>query len=159
MAILFELKGKASVFDMKEFCRFKNELTYIGRFANKETSKVIQGTIIQYNGKFYTNEVPFHAGVSSSAADEEGMVTTTVELFETNYVPEECKSLGNCQIRINVWELAIDDEGPTCSYAFYNDQLEEAKKVVNGNKDVDIFIEGVQISRKDFLELKVVLAG
>lgn len=151
MAILFELKGKEAIFDMKEFCRLKNELTYIGQFANKETSKVIQGTIIQYDGKFYTNEVPGRAGVSSSA-DKKGMVTTSVELFETDYVPEECKPLSDCPIRIDIWDTAIDDEGPIASYAFYDNQLEEAKEVVNNNKDVDIFIEGVQIAKKDFLE-------
>ncbi len=152
MAIVFELKGKEAIFDMKEFCRLKDELTYIGRFANKETSKVLQGTIIQYDGKFYTNEVPFRAGVGSSPADEKGMVITSVELFDTDYVPEECKPLSDCPIRIDIWDTAIDDEGPIGSYAFYETQLEEAKEVVNSNKDVDIFIDGVQVAKKDFLE-------
>lgn len=152
MAIVFELKGKEAIFDMKEFCRLKDELTYVGQFANKETSKVIQGTIIQYNGKFYTNEVPFRAGVSSSPADEKGMITTSVELFETDYVPEECKPVSDCPIRIDIWDTAIDDEGPIGRYAFYDNQLEEAKEVVNNNEDVDICIEGVQIAKKDFLE-------
>ena len=152
MAIVFELKGKEAIFDMKEFCRLKDELTYVGRFANKETSEVIQGTVIQYNGKFYTTEIPFRSGVGSSPADEEGMVTTSVELFETDYVPEECKPLSDCPILLNVWDVAVDDEGPIGSYAFSSDQLEEAKEVVNGKKDVDIFIDGVQIARKDFLE-------
>lgn len=152
MAILFELKGKEAIFDMEEFCRLKDELTYVGRFATKETSKVIQGTIIQYNGKFYTTEIPFRSGVSSSPADEEGMVTTSVELFNTDYVPEECKPLSDCPIHLNIWDVSVDDEGPIGSYAFYSNQLEEAKKVVNGNKDVDIFIDGVHIARKDFLE-------
>lgn len=137
---------------MKEFCRLKDKLTYVGRFANKETSKVIQGTIIQYDGKFYTNEMPLRAGVSSSPADDEGMVTTSVELFEIDYVPEECKPLSDCPIRINIWDMAIDDEGPIGSYSFYDNQLKEAKEVVNSNEDVDIFIDGVQASRKDFLE-------
>lgn len=152
MAIVFELKGKEAIFDMKEFCRLKDELTYVGRFANKKTSKVIQGTIMQYNGKFYTNEVPLRSGVCSFPADEKGMVTTSVELFETDYVPEECKPLSDCPIHIDIWDVDIDDEGPIDRYAFYNDQLEEAKEVVNGNKDVNIFIDGVQIDRKDFLE-------
>lgn len=152
MAIVFELKGKEAIFDMEEFCRLKDELTYVGRFANNETSEVIQGTIIQYNGKFYTTEIPFRSGVSSSPADEEGMVTTSVELFNTDYVPEECKPLSDCPIHLNIWDVAVDDEGPIGSYAFYSDQLEEAKEVVKGNKDVDIFIDDVQIARKDFLE-------
>lgn len=152
MAILFELKGKEAIFDMKEFCRLKDELTYIGRFANKETSKVIQGTIIQYDGKFYSNEEPFRSGVGSSPADVEGMITTSVELFKTDYIPEECKPLSDCPIRIDIWDTAIDDEGPIGSYAFYDNQLEEAKKVVNSNEDVDIFIDGVQIAKKVFLE-------
>lgn len=152
MAIVFELKGKEAIFDMEEFCRLKDELTYVGRFANKETSEVIQGTIIQYNGKFYTTEIPFRSGVGSSPADEEGMVTTSVELFNTDYVPEECKPLSDCPIHLNIWDVAVDAEGPIGSYAFYSDQLEEAKEVVKGNEDVDIFIDGVQIARKDFLE-------
>lgn len=153
MAILFELKGKEAVYDMKEFCRLKDELTYIGQFANKETSIVIRGTIIQYDGKFYTNELPGLSGVSSSPADEKGMITTSVSLFETDkYIPEECKSVSDCPIRIDIWDVASDDEGPIGSYAFYNEQLEEAKKVVNINEDVDIFIDGIQIARKDFLE-------
>lgn len=152
MAIVFKLKGKETIFDMEEFCRLKDELTYVGRFANKETSEVIQGTIIQYNGKFYTTEIPFRSGVGSSPADEEGMVTTSVELFNTDYVPEECKPLSDCPIHLNIWDVAVDAEGPIGSYAFYSDQLEEAKEVVKGNEDVDIFIDGVQIARKDFLE-------
>lgn len=152
MSIVFELKGKEAIFDMEEFCRLTDELTYIGRFANKETSIIIQGTIIQYNGEFYTTEIPRHSGVGSSPVDEEGMVITSIELFETDYVPEECKSVSDCPIRIYVWDIASDDEGPIGSYAFYNEQLEEAKKVVNINEDVDIFKDGVQISRKDFLE-------
>lgn len=152
MAIVFKLKGKETISDMEEFCRLKDELTYVGRFANKETSEVIQGTIIQYNGKFYTTEIPFRSGVGSSPADEEGMVTTSVELFNTDYVPEECKPLSDCPIHLNIWDVAVDAEGPIGSYAFYSDQLEEAKEVVKGNEDVDIFIDGVQIARKDFLE-------
>ena len=153
MAIVFEFTGKDAVFDMKKFCRFKEELAYIGQFANKKTSKVIQGTIIQYDGKFYTNELPGISGVSSSPADEKGMITTSVELFETKeFVPEECKPVSNCPIRINIWNVDIDDEGPIGSYAFYDDQLEEAREVVKRNKDVDIFINDVQIPKRDFLE-------
>ena len=153
MAIVFKIKEKKAIFDMEEFCRLKKELTYVGRFANKKTSKVIQGTIIQYDGKFYTNEKPFRAGVSSGPADEESMITTSVELFETDYVPEECKSVSDCPIHIDIWDTAIDDEGPIERYAFYEDQLEEAKEVVSGNKDVDIFLEDIQIAKKDFLEI------
>lgn len=151
MVMVFEFKGKKAVDDMKEFCRLKEELTYVGRFANKETSEIIQGTIIQHNGKFYTTEIPFHSGVGWSPADEEGMVTTSVCLFKTDYVPEECKPIEDCPIRIYIWDIAIDDEGPIGSYAFYSDQLEEAKEVVNDNKDVDIFIDGVKKDRNDFL--------
>ena len=97
--------------------------------------------------------MPLRAGVSSSPADDEGMVTTSVELFEIDYVPEECKSLSDCPIRINIWDMALDDEGPICSYAFYDNQLKEAKAVVNTHEDVDIFMDGVQTDRKDFLEL------
>ena len=153
MAIVFEHKGKATVCDMEEFCRIKDELTYIGKFANKETSKVIDGTIIQYGGKFYTNELPCSSGVSSGPADENGMVRTVVRLFETEeYVPEKCKPVSDCPIRIDVWDVKIDDEGPIVSYAFYADQLDEAKEIVNNSKDVDIFLEGVKIAREDFLE-------
>lgn len=152
MGIVFKLKGKDAILDMKEFCRLSGELTCIGRFADKDTSKVIQGTIIQYNGKFYANEVPFHSGVSISPADESGMVTTSVELFEIDYVPKECKPLDDCPIYICIWNTLIDNEGPIASYAFCNDQLEEAKKIVNNNEDVDIFREGVQITKQDFLE-------
>ncbi len=152
MSILFELKGKKAIFNMEEFCRLKDELTYVGRFANKKTSKVIQGTIIQYNGIFYTTEIPLLSGVDSSPADEDGMVITSVELFESEYVPEECKPLNDCPILINIWNTRIDDEGPICSYAFYSDQLEKAKEIVNDNKDVSIFINGVRIATKNFLE-------
>ena len=78
MSILFELKGQKAIFHMEECCRLKDELTYVGRFANKKTSKVIQGTIIQYNGIFYTTEIPLLSGVDSSPADEDGMVITSV---------------------------------------------------------------------------------
>ena len=152
MTNVIELKGKTAILDIQEFCQLNDKLTYVGRFANKKTSKVIQGTIIKYNGKFYTNEMPFHSGLACSPADEEGMVTTSVELFKIDYVPEECKPLSDCPIRIDIWCTAIDDEGPICSYAFYDDQLEDAKEVVNSNEDVDIFIDGMRIAKKDFLE-------
>lgn len=153
MTIMFEVKGKEAIEDMKEFCRLKSdELTYIGQFANKETSEVIQGSIIKYNGKYYTTETPLHAGVSFLPVDKEGMITTCVELFETDYVPERCKPLRDCSIRIDIWNVDIDKEIPIGSYAFYDSQLEAAKEVVKGNKDVDIFIDGIQIARKDFLE-------
>ena len=150
MAIVFELKGKKAVYDMKEFCRLKKELTYVGRFANKETSKIIPGTIIQYNGKFYTTEIPFHTGLNFSI-DEEGLVTTFVRLFKTDYIPEECKPIGNCPIHIHIWNIDIDDKGPICSYAFYNSQMKKAKEVVENNKNVDILINGVNKDRNDFL--------
>lgn len=152
MGIVFEVKEKKAIFDMKEFCRIKEELTYVGRFANKETSEIIQGTIIQYKGKYYTNEVFLQAGVSCSPADDEGMITTSVSLFEIDFVPEECKKIDDCPIRIDIWNTAIDDEGPISSYAFYENQLEEAKEVVNSHKDVDIRIDGVKIAREKFLE-------
>ncbi|MCI8470842.1 MAG: hypothetical protein HFJ35_05145 [Clostridia bacterium] len=150
MAIVFEVTGKKEIIDMKEFCRLKEELTYVGEFANKETSEIIQGTIIQYDGKFYTNEDFLRSGVSWHSKD--GMVTTSVELFKTDYIPEECKPVSDCPIRINIWDTAIDDEGPIGCYAFYDNQLEEAKEVVNNNKDVDIFVDGVQVNRTNFLE-------
>lgn len=153
MGIVFEHKGKEAVYDMNEFCRLKDELTYIGQFANKETSEVIQGTIIQYDGKFYTNESPGIPGVSFTHLPDEGIVKTTVQLFETDeYVPEKCKPVSDCPIRIDIWDVNIDDEGPVVSYAFYSDQLDEAKEVVNNNEDVDIFSDGKEIDRKDFLE-------
>lgn len=151
-ARVFEVTGKAAIFDMEKFCRLNGELTYIGRFANKETSEVIQGTIIQYKGEFYTTEIPFRSGIGSGPADKNGMVTTSVELFKTDYIPEECKPVSDCPIRINIWDTAIDDEGPIGCYAFYDNQLEEAKEVVNNNKDVDIFVDGVQVNRTNFLE-------
>lgn len=153
MAITFEVTAKEAIFDMKEFCRLKDELTYIGQFADKETSKVISGTIIQYNGTFYSTELPDLSGVSARTADTEGMVTTTVSLFKTNeYAPEKCKLVSDCPIRIDIWNTHIDDEGAICSYAFYSDQLAEAKEVVNNNKDVDIFFDGKKITREEFLE-------
>lgn len=152
MAIVFELKGKEAISDVKEFCRLKDGLTYIGRYADKETSEVIQGEIVQYGGKFYSDEMPFHSGFGCSPADSEGMVTTSLELFDVDYVPGDCKPLGDCPIRINVWNTAIDDEGPIACYAFYGNQLEEAKNVVRSNDDVDIFVSGKETDKKDFLE-------
>lgn len=152
MGIVFEHKGKKAVFDMKKFCRLKDELTYIGRFANKETSKIIEGTIIQYNGKFYTNELPFVSGVSSVFLKDEGLVKTTVQLFETEeYVPEKCKPLSDCPICIDIWDVDLDNEAPIESYAFYEDQLDAAKEIVKNSKDVDIFFKGNEISREKFL--------
>lgn len=151
MGIVFDLKAREEIDDMEEFCRYKDELTYIGQFAKKETSEVIQGTIIQYDGKFYTTEIPFHAGVSCVPAAEEGMVITSVELFETDYVPEECKPLSDCPIRISIWNTGIDEEGPIGRYAFYDNQLKEAKEVVSSNEDVDIFVNGERVAKKDFL--------
>lgn len=152
MGIVFELKANKAILDKKEFCRLKDGLTYVGRFADNKTSEVIQGTIIQYNDKYYSTEIPFRSGISIGSADKDGMVTTYVELFEIDYIPEECKPLSDCPIRIYIWDLTFDDEGPICSYAFYNNQLKEAKEVVNVNNDVDIFIDGVQIAREDFLK-------
>lgn len=151
MAKMFELKGKEAIFDMKEFCRLKDELTYVGRFANKETCKVLQGTIIQYDGKFYATEIPLRSGVGSGSADKDGMVTTLVELFETDYVPEECKPLDDCKIMVDVWDVNHDDEAPIDSYAFYADQLKEAKEIVSSNKDVDIFIDGKKVAKEILL--------
>lgn len=152
MGIVFEVKKSKAIFDMKEFCRFKNELTYVGRFANKETSEVIQGTIFQYNGKYYTNEVFLRSGVGWSSADNEGMITTSVSLFDIDFVPENAKPLSDCSIRIDIWNIDIDDEGPISQYAFYESQLEDAKKVVCSNKDVDIFVNKIQIAKSEFLK-------
>ena len=152
MALLFELTGKEEISDMKEFCRRKEELTYVGEFANKETSKVIQGTIIQYDGKFYTTELPRVSGIFFAPAKEKGMVTTTVSLFEAkDYVPEKCKSISDCPILINIWDTKLDDEGPIYSFAFSDDQLAEARNILNIYEDVDIFKGDVKISREDFL--------
>lgn len=151
--IVFKLTGKEEVFDEKEFCRRIDGLTYVGRFAHKKTSRVIQGTIIQYDGKFYTNELPGVSGFCSSPADENGIITTSLTLFETTeYVPEECKPVSECLIYINIWDTDVDDEGPIGSYAFYDDQQETAKEIVKSNKDVDIFRKGMKITREDFLK-------
>ena len=82
------------------------------------------------------------------------MIRTSVELFETDdYVPEKCKPVSDCPIHIDIWDVNINDEGPVASYAFYSDQLDEAKKVVNSNEDVDIFLDGEEIDVKDFLKI------
>ena len=150
MSLLFYLTGREG-FDIKEFCRQKDNLTYIGEFANKETSKVLLGTIIQYDGKFYSTEEYLHVGLSYSAR-KQGMVTTSLELFETDYVPEKSKPIGDCPILIDIWDIHTDNEVPIGSYAFYNSQMEEAKEVVKNHSDVDIFINGVKKERNDFLE-------
>lgn len=94
------------------------------------------------------------------------MIKTSVSLFKTNYVPEECKSLADCPIYIKTWDsnnrppCLWEDSGGVnpneanllCSYAFYDNQLTVAKEIVARNKYVDIFIKGQQISKKDFLE-------
>lgn len=150
--MVFNVTAKEAIFDMKEFCRLNGTLTYIGRFAKKETSEVISGDIIQYGDKLYTTGL---SGVSSSPADTDGMVETTVSLFETKeYVPEECKSLSDCSIRINIWDTNIDTEAPFACYAFYDDELDKAKKFVNDNEDedIDIFVGDEKVSREEFLE-------
>jgi len=153
MAIVFKLTGKEAVFDMKEFCRLKDELTYVGdKYANKDTGEVIRGSIIQYNNKYYTTELPGRSGISSNSRD--GAITTTVELFETNeYIPAECRPISECQVLINVWDVEIDDEAEIASYAFDENQMEKAKSVVKNSKDVDIFFNGKKISKEEFLEI------
>lgn len=113
---------------------------------------VIPGTIIQYDGKYYTTELPLRAGISSTPKDENGMVTTSVELFEIECVPEKCKSVSDCSICIDIWDFEEDDEAPYESYAFYSDQFEEAQEVLESNQNVYIFIDGIPTSKNDFLE-------
>lgn len=150
MAIVFELTGKEAVFDMKDFCRLKDELTYVGEYANKDTGDVIWGSIIQYNNKYYTTEFPGRSGISSNSHD--GVITTTVELFETNeYVPEECRPISECPIRIYIWDVEIDDEAAIAIYVFDENQMEKAKAVVMSSTDVEIIFNGEEISREEFL--------
>lgn len=150
MAIVFKFTGEKAVFDMKEFCRLKEELTYVGEYANKDTGEVIHGSIIQYDNKYYATELPGRPGISSVCRD--GITTTTVELFEANeYVPEKCKPISDFLILIYVWSVKIDDEFPIASYAFDENQLNKAKDVVKCNKDVDIYFKGKKISREEFL--------
>lgn len=150
MAIVLKITTKQPVSDMKEFCRLSDELIYIGRFADKKTSKVIPGTILRYNGKFYSNELQGVPGVSSYR--EKDMITTSVSLFETTYVPNECKPVKNCPILIEIWDIAIDDEAPIESYAFYSEQLAEVKNVVNSHKDVDIFFNNKKVNKEELFE-------
>ena len=150
MAIVFKLTGKEAVLDMKEFCRLKEELTYVGKYANKDTCEVICGSIIQYRNKYYTTELPGRPGISCNCRD--GITTTTVELFETSdYVPEKCKPISDFLILIDVWDVKIDDEFPIASYAFDENQVAKAKDFVKCNKDVDIYFDGTIISREEFL--------
>ena len=157
MAITFELTGKKAVVDVEEFCQIKKELTYVGRFTNRE-SKVIPGAIVQYNGQFYTTEVTTHD-------IESGKIQTSVKLIETSeYVPEECQSLTDCSIFIEIWnsnnrypniyedDMISSDTDLICTYAFNNNQLEYAKEIAENNKFVDIFIDKMPISKKHFLE-------
>ncbi len=153
----FEITGKKSVVDVEDFCQLTDELTFIGRFANQES--IVIGAIVQYNGKFYaTDEV-------SSREVAENMLKTSVSLSEICYIPEEYKLLSDCSIFIEIWNsnnrypYLFEDSGDIpkdthllCTYAFYADQLEEAKKVVNSNKHVEIFINNIPTSRKHFLE-------
>ena len=151
MSIVFELTGKEAVFDMKEFCRLKDELTYVGEYANKDTGEVSWGSIIQYNNKYYTAGLPGRPGISSVCRN--GITTTTVELFETHdYVPEECRPISECMVLIDVWDVQFDDEAPISTYAFDEKQMEKAKDIVKCNKDVDICFDGKKISREEFLE-------
>lgn len=151
MSIAFKFKGKYAINDIRDFCRLNDELTYIGQFAYKDTS-LVTGHIIQHNGEFYTTESPLKGGISTTAKDKNGMITTTVELFKTKYVPEQCKSLRDCSIYIDIWDFEEDDKAPYESYAFDSDQFEEAKVVLESNENVDIFIDGMPTSKKDFLE-------
>lgn len=149
----FEVTSKEAVYDIKEFCRLKDELTYLGQFANKTTCEVIPGEIIKYDNKFYTTELCGTAGFSSMPAAESGMVKTVLCLFKTNeYNPEKCKLVAECSICIGIWDINIDDEAPIVRYAFSMHQLEEARKIVRANKDVEICVNGEQISRTRFLK-------
>lgn len=55
-------------------------------------------------------------------------------------------------IEIEVWDLEEDDLNPSETYTFYNDQLEEAKKIVECNECVFIFINGMYIKKEAFFE-------
>ncbi len=157
--IKLEVIRKRGLVDVKDFCEIYNGLSFVGYFANIKTSKIIPGAIVLYNGKFYN--IP--SVCTGHAAND--MVKTYVSLLETDYVPEECKPLTGCSIYIEIWDSCrrphciwednggdSNDGNLLCSYAFYDNQLTEAKEIVKDNKYVDIFIKGQPISRKDFLE-------
>lgn len=150
MAIVFKFTGEQAVFNMKDFCRLKRELTYVGEFAHKATCVVISGSIIKYKNKYYTTELTGRAGISCTTRGNKK--TTSVELFEaTEYVPEECRPVSDCPIRIDVWALKVDDEAPISRYACDESQLGIAKNIVKRNPDVDIYFKGKEISREEFL--------
>lgn len=148
--MVFQVTTDKRIFDIKEFCRLQGELIYVGEFANKQTSRIIPGTIVQFRKVFYTTG---YGGLCSGPADIKGKINTTLILNEmAKYVPKECKPVADCPILIYIWDINLDDEGPIASYAFYKEELEKAKKLVEANADIEIFIDGEEVSRAKFLE-------
>lgn len=159
--ITFEVTRERSILDVEEFCQIVDNLTYVGHYVNTKTSKIIPGVIVQFKGKFYSTEI-----YTSNIGKD--MIKTVVSLLTTDYYPKYCKSLKDCSIFIDVWDsyhmspclwedrsnINSSDSNLICSYAFSDDQLAEAQKIANSNKYVNIFLEGVHITKEYLLKLK-----
>lgn len=138
----WEHEGTDRVDSVQEFCRLK-KLKYIGSFVRKADREIVPD-VIQAAGKYYMT-------VGMCYCNHGDKQTTVVEfrLFEEfnleDYVPLE-----ECSVRVDVWNVEVDDEGPIHKYAFTD--VSEARKVVGEGIDFDVWIDGKQVDSEEFLK-------
>ena len=59
----------------------------------------------------------------------------------------------DCEIRMEYWDVTIDDEGPIFQFAFPKNETEKIQKILQFDADFDIWIDGEKYSREDALAL------
>lgn len=137
-------RKEAPIDGIKDFCeRFKDQdLTYIGSFAQKSDGILI-GDVVQIEGCYYK------ACISCGCLIGANRITTADFRLYQSYSPDKLLHEEECPIRVNVWNMEIDDEGPLVMYAF--NYARRADRIVINHRDVDIEVNGKPVSREDFL--------
>lgn len=131
----------AIVDTMEEFCR-EVGLEAIGRLARKEDGVQI-GFVVKIKEQYYIGDIDCWV---------EG-THVMLEEMENELNLEEYNKVEDCEIRMEYWDVTVDDEGPIFQFAFPKNETEKIHKILQFDADFDIWIDGEKYSREDALAL------
>lgn len=135
------------IMSIEEFCRLRNkDLNFLGRFVDKKT-RIRYDNVVKYKEKFY------NAYIVGWHIRREKMITDIQFSLLKDFETGTYMKIREDSIIIDVWNTKIEKDTPIMYYAFVAEDIEEAKKAVEKEQDIDIWINNTKISKVYFMKL------
>ena len=156
-----ELDHKEEEITVEEFCR-REAIELIGFVARRSDGLVQENRIVKRFGEyFWMSDIRSKKVEVGKGFKKKKILQTTARLtMEENYSSDNYKLLDSCPIIIAVRDLDSDfyidhfqRNSKRYGFDLTPEEVMQAKKTVNNEVEVDIFINNKYVGREEFLAL------